>query len=136
MHAVVERDLEMDLVLEPGRSIPVPARLSYRADDPYAVRIAFHVTSRSPVNWTFARELLAEGVHRACGSGDVRVWPGSSGGRTVVCVALSSPDGEALLEAPAPAVRTWLESTLRLVERGAEGKWLALDEGLRELLGA
>ncbi|GAA0486607.1 SsgA family sporulation/cell division regulator [Streptomyces stramineus] len=136
MHTVVEREVELSLVLSPERSIPVPARLSYSTADPYAVRIAFHVTSDSPVNWTFARELLVQGVFRPSGHGDVRVWPTKAQGRSVVCMALSSPDGEALLEAPAPAVSAWLEHTLREVAPGSEPERLALDEALRELLGA
>ena len=75
MHTVVERELELKLVLSPERSIPVPARLTYRTDDPFAVHITFHIGSDSPVNWTFARELLVEGVFRPCGHGDVRIWP-------------------------------------------------------------
>ncbi|WP_171171085.1 SsgA family sporulation/cell division regulator [Streptomyces sp. I05A-00742] len=134
MYSVVERDLEIDLVLSPGHSVPVPARLHYRAEDPYAVRISFHVTSEEPVNWTFGRELLTEGLRRACGTGDVRVWPAWSGGRAVVCVALTSPDGEALLQAPVRVVTAWLRSTMRLVPLGTEGERLRLDEGLRYLL--
>lgn len=61
MHSVVERELELKLVLSPERSVPVPARLTYRTDDPYAVHVTFHVGSDSPVKWTFARELLVEG---------------------------------------------------------------------------
>ncbi|ARZ69892.1 SsgA family sporulation/cell division regulator [Streptomyces sp. HU2014] len=136
MHTVVERELELNLVLSPDRSIPVPARLSYRSADPYAVHISFHVTSDSPVNWTFARELLVEGVFRPSGHGDVRVWPTHADGRSLVCMALSSPDGEALLEAPASPVAAWLERTLRAVAPGSEPERLALDEALRELLGA
>ncbi len=117
MHTVVERELELKLILSPERSIPVPARLSYRTDDPYAVHIAFHITSEQPVNWTFARELLVEGVFRPCGHGDVRVWPTKVEGRSVVLMALSSPDGDALLEAPAAQVSAWLERTLRVVPR-------------------
>lgn len=134
MHTVVERDLEVALVLSPEHSIPVPARLSYRSDDPYAVRFTFHVSSDSPVNWTFARELLTEGLRRPCGHGDVRIWPGRAGGRAVVCVALSSPDGQALLEAPARVLSCWLDRTLRLVARGEERDRLALDEAVRALL--
>ncbi|CAM5284970.1 SsgA family sporulation/cell division regulator [Streptomyces tanashiensis] len=74
-NTTVERELELKLVLSPERSIPVPARLSYRTDDPYAVHITFHVGTDHPVNWTFARELLVEGVFRACGHGDVRIGP-------------------------------------------------------------
>ncbi len=134
MHTVVERELELNLVLSPERSIPVPARLSYRTDDPFAVHISFHVTSDSPVNWTFARELLVEGVFRPCGHGDVRVWPTKVDGRSLVCMALSSPDGDALLEAPASAVSAWLERTLRAVAPGSEHERLAIDDALRELL--
>ncbi|MFJ9853539.1 SsgA family sporulation/cell division regulator [Streptomyces sp. NPDC101150] len=134
MHTVVERELELGLVLSPERSIPVPARLMYRTDDPYAVHVTFHVGSDSPVNWTFARELLVEGVFRPCGQGDVRVWPTKQDGRSVVCMALSSPDGDALLEAPAAAVSAWLERTLRVVPPGSEQGHLGIDKGLSELL--
>ncbi|MBE4740168.1 MULTISPECIES: SsgA family sporulation/cell division regulator [Streptomyces] len=133
-HTVVERELELRLVLSPERSIPVPAKLAYRGDDPYAVHITFHVNSDRPVHWTFARELLVEGVFRPCGHGDVRVWPTKVSGRSVVLMALSSPDGDALLEAPAAAVSAWLERTLRLVPPGAEFDMLGIDDGLAQLL--
>jgi hypothetical protein len=134
MHTVVERELEMNLVLSPERSIAVPARLAYRSDDPFAVHITFHIGSDSPVNWAFARDLLVEGVFRACGHGDVRVWPTKLNGRSVICMALSSPDGNALLEASASPVSAWLERTLRVVPPGSEHDQLSLDDGLNELL--
>ncbi|MFE3141070.1 SsgA family sporulation/cell division regulator [Streptomyces scopuliridis] len=134
MHTVVERELELNLVLSPERSIPVPARLIYRTDDPYAVHITFHIGSDNPVKWTFARELLVEGVFRPCGHGDVRIWPTKIGGRTVLCVALSSPDGDALLEVPCAAVSAWLERTLRIVPPGTESERLGLDDALATLL--
>ncbi|MBR8641914.1 SsgA family sporulation/cell division regulator [Streptomyces tuirus] len=134
MHTVVERELELKLVLSPERGIPVPARLGYRTDDPYAVHVTFHINSGHPVHWTFARELLVEGVFRPCGQGDVRVWPTKSEGRGVVLMALSSPDGDALLEAPAAPVSAWLERTLRVVPPGTEREQLGLDDELDQLL--
>ncbi|MFC3577853.1 SsgA family sporulation/cell division regulator [Streptomyces yaanensis] len=134
MHTVVERELELELVLSPERSIPVLARLDYRTDDPYAVRVTFHIDSDHPVCWTFARELLIEGVFRPCGHGDVRVWPTKVAGRSVVLIALSSPGGDALLQAPAAPVSSWLERTLRLVPPGAESGRLGIEDGLAELL--
>ncbi|MYZ38494.1 MULTISPECIES: SsgA family sporulation/cell division regulator [unclassified Streptomyces] len=136
MPTVVERDLELRLVLSPERGIPVPARLTYRADDPYAVHITFHIGSETPVKWTFARELLVEAVFRPCGHGDVRIWPTKVAGRGVLCVALSSPDGDALLEAPSAAVSAWVERTLRIVPPGTESGQLGMDDGLAELLAA
>ncbi|MFJ3931901.1 MULTISPECIES: SsgA family sporulation/cell division regulator [unclassified Streptomyces] len=131
---VVERELELNLVLSPERSVPVPARLVYRADDPFAVHIVFHVGSDHPVDWTFARELLVEGVFRPCGGGDVRVWPTKNEGRSVILMALSSPEGDALLEAPSGAVSAWLERSLRVVPPGTEAALLGLDEELAALL--
>ncbi|MER6329457.1 SsgA family sporulation/cell division regulator [Streptomyces sp. NPDC001034] len=133
-HTVVERELELRLVLSPERSIPVPARLTYRSDDPYAVHIVFHINSEFPVHWTFARDLLVEGVFRPCGHGDVRVWPTKADGRSVVLMALSSPEGDALLEAPTPQVSAWLERTLRAVPPGSEGGQLGIDDALDQLL--
>ncbi|MGW3266525.1 SsgA family sporulation/cell division regulator [Streptomyces sp. NPDC001056] len=133
-HTVVERELELRLVLSPERSIPVPARLTYRSDDPYAVHIVFHINSEFPVHWTFARDLLVEGVFRPCGHGDVRVWPTKADGRSVVLMALSSPEGDALLEAPTPQVSAWLERTLRAVPPGTEGGQLGIDDALDQLL--
>ncbi|MFF8994822.1 SsgA family sporulation/cell division regulator [Streptomyces sp. NPDC014983] len=133
-HTVVERELELRLVLSPERSIPVPARLAYRSDDPYAVHIVFHINSEFPVHWTFARDLLVEGVFRPCGHGDVRVWPTKADGRSVVLMALSSPEGDALLEAPTPQVSAWLERTLRAVPPGSEGGQLGIDDALDQLL--
>lgn len=134
MDTTVEREVEMKLVLSPERSVPVPARLSYRSEDPYAVHVTFHIGSEHPVHWTFARELLVEGVFRPSGQGDVRVWPTRIAERDVICMALSSPDGDALLEAPSMALSAWLERTLRLVPPGHEREALGIEEGLDALL--
>ncbi|MFJ9742197.1 SsgA family sporulation/cell division regulator [Streptomyces sp. NPDC101166] len=130
---VVERELELGLVLSPELSVPVPARLGYRSDDPFAVHLTFHIHSERPVHWTFARELMVEGVFRPCGQADVRVWPTKADGRGVVMMALSSPAGDALLEAPAEQVTAWLERTLRAVPPGTEAARLGLDDALTEL---
>ncbi|MEU7380146.1 MULTISPECIES: SsgA family sporulation/cell division regulator [unclassified Streptomyces] len=133
-HTVAERELELRMILSPEYDVPVPARLAYRTDDPYAVHVAFHIDSEHPVHWTFARDLLVEGVFRPCGDGDVRVWPSKALGRSVVLLALSAPDGEALLEAPAAQVAAWLERTLRLMPPGSEGEQLGIDDELAGLL--
>ncbi|MFJ4415808.1 SsgA family sporulation/cell division regulator [Streptomyces sp. NPDC088925] len=133
-HSVVERELELQLLVSPERTVAVPARLTYRTDDPYAVHILFHLNSESPVAWTFSRELLIEGVFRPSGHGDVRVWPAKEDGRETVRVALTSPDGEALVQVPALPMTAWLERTLRLVPPGTEGELLGMEEGLEHLL--
>ena len=62
------------------------------------------------------------------------MWPTKSEGRSVVLMALSSPDGDALLEAPAAQVSAWLERTLRAVPPGTEGEQLGIDDALDQLL--
>lgn len=133
-HTVVEREVELRLILSADRSFPVPARLGYRSDDPYAVHITFHINSEQPVNWTFSRDLLVQGVFRPSGQGDVRVWPTKVEGRSVVLMSLSSPDGDALLQAPSAQLSAWLERTLRAVPPGSEGERLGIDDALDHLL--
>jgi hypothetical protein len=134
VEATIEREIDLRLVLSADRSTTVPARLRYHTDDPYAVHVAFHIRSGAPVEWTFARELLIEGMFRPCGHGDVRVWPVRNAAQSAVCLALSSPDGDALLEAPATAVSSWLERTLGVVPPGGETEHLGIEEGLETLL--
>ncbi|MEU1281539.1 SsgA family sporulation/cell division regulator [Streptomyces sp. NPDC005805] len=120
----MERELEFELVLaaQPGARtpVPVPTRLTYRAGDPYAVHIAFHIDTPHPVRWTFGRELLIDGVYRPSGAGDVRIWPARVGGRETVCLLLATGEGTAVLRAPATALTAWLERTMRLVPPGRE----------------
>src|SRR5690242_18796013 len=72
--------------------------LRYCASDPYAVTLAVH-TPRGEVDWTFSRDLLAEGLYDPAGDGDVQVWPClSSDGSAVVIVELHAPGGDALLQ--------------------------------------
>ncbi|GJF30135.1 sporulation protein SsgA [Kitasatospora sp. NE20-6] len=132
--SVVELELGVELVLSPERSVSVPARLSYGSHDPFAVHITFHLDTGSPVTWVFSRELLVEGTFRPCGQGDVRIWPTRAGRRSVLCLALSSPAGDALLEAPLASVAGWLERAHRLVPPGRELAALDLDHCLAELL--
>lgn len=136
MEMVIERELELRLVLSPDHSIAVPARFSYHTADPYAAHVSFHVGSENPVNWTFSRELLVEGVFRPCGHGDVRIWPTKVRERSVICMALTAPDGDALIEAPSAPVASWLERTLRAVAPGSESDGLDWDEELRTVLAS
>ena len=80
------------------------------------------------------RSLSRPGVFRPCGYGDVRVWPTKAEDRSIVLMALSSPDGDALLQAPAAPLSAWLERTLRVVPPGTEGEQLGMDDALAQLL--
>lgn len=132
--AAVERDLVMDLLLSPGHSVPVLTRLMYRAEDPFAVRIVFHANAAAPVVWTFARELLLEGLFRPAGEGDVRVWPTVTGAERELNILLRSPDGDTFLRSRAATVSVFVGRTLDLVPPGTESAGAGLTRVLEALL--
>ena len=72
---------------------------SFDPADPYAVTDRRLEAQSGSVTWTFARDLLAEGLYHPTGDGDVQVWPClSNTGEAVVIIELCSPDGTALLQ--------------------------------------
>jgi hypothetical protein len=104
--------------------------------DPYAV--VMHLEARSgTVTWTFARELLIEGLYEPVGDGDVQVWPClSNTGSAVVIIELCSPDGTALIQAPSRLVHDFVTRSLEAVPTGEETSHLALDSLITQLLAA
>lgn len=131
-HLEVSTELELRLLV-PGASLPVRASVRYHQSDPYAVTVEFH-TGEEPVVWTFARQLLTDGVASSVGAGDVRVWPSREGGERLVCISLSSPSGQALFEAPLGDVMSFLTRTYELVPTGTEADHLDLEAELALLL--
>ena len=78
--STVSAELGLRLVVPQQTIVPLMASLFYSREDPYAIRIAFHVGLDQPVEWIFARDLLARGIEGREGLGDVQVWP-SAGAR-------------------------------------------------------
>jgi len=54
----VSAELGLGLVGPEQTIVPLMASLSYSCQDPYAVKIAFHIGTDEPVEWTLARDLL------------------------------------------------------------------------------
>lgn len=135
----VTSELQLRLLVPGTPSLPVRADLRYEPSDPYAVQVAFHTStagSGDVVEWTFARDLLRDGVHTPCGEGDVQVWPSSRAGDPVVCLSLSSPSGRALFEVPLRALADFLARTYDAVPTGTEGEHVDVDGELALLLWA
>jgi hypothetical protein len=86
------------------------------------------------VEWVFARDLLRTGLASPVGDGDVHVWPSWGTGRELLMISLTSPDGQALLEATAEDVRSFLDRTAAVVPDGEESNHLDLDAALARLL--
>ena len=139
----VSAELGLRLVAAEQTVVPLVASLHYSGGDPYAIRMAFHVGAEDPVEWIFARDLLADGLMAPEGDGDVQIWPSSpalgpdgqtQGPLSVLNVKLSSPFGEAHFEAPAEAIANFLDRTYRIVQMGKESEVIDIDAELNGLL--
>jgi hypothetical protein len=135
----VSSELQLRLVVPGAASLPVRADLEYDVTDPYAVSVCFHTgtgTGGDVVQWTFARQLLSDGVSIPAGEGDVQVWPSTSSSGPVVCLSLSSPSGRALFEVPLGDLVEFLGRTYEQVPTGREGDHVDVDAELALLLWA
>jgi hypothetical protein len=134
----ISAELGLRLVVPQQTVVPLVASLYYSTEDPYAIRIAFHVGLDEPVEWIFARDLLSMGVQGREGLGDVVVWPsaGSEGGApgSVLNIELSSPFGQAHFEAPVKEVSNFLGRTFAMVPSGDEADFVDVETELTDLL--
>ncbi len=131
----VSADLELRLVVPGSSSLPVLASIRYDAADPYAVHVCFHTGGeRGTVEWSFARQLLTDGLTQATGEGDVKVWPSHVDGRATVFLALSSPSGQAVFEVALHDLAEYLTCSYTAVPTGCEGDFLDIDAELALLL--
>jgi hypothetical protein len=132
-HVDVEASVQLRLVVADADAVPLPVSLRYSAADPYAVRAVFSGDGME-VEWVFARDLLRRGLSAPIGDGDVHVWPSWGTGRELLMISLTSPDGQAVLEAGAEDVRLFLDRTAAVVPDGEESLYLDLDAAVARLL--
>jgi hypothetical protein len=134
--ATVTTELELQLVVPGGPSLPVIANLRYDVIDPWAVRVAFQTGGEGDgiVEWMFARQLLTDGVAKTVGEGDIRVWPSVIGREHFVNLAMASPSGSALFEIDRDALVEFLQQTYLAVPTGAEEEVVDIDAEIAILL--
>ena len=131
----ISAELALRLVVPDRTTVPLLATIEYAANDPYALRVAFHVGNDDPVEWIFARELLTLGMGRLVGDGDVQVWPGPpGGGHGSLNMGLSSPYGDALFEVPLAPLAEFLHRTFEIVPAGHETEFVDIETELDDLL--
>src|SRR3954467_10733759 len=131
--STVTRELTVQLVAPGDGSISLPVVLHYDVADPFAVHATFRTGQGDGVSWVFPRELLTLGVHRPAGDGDVRVRPSWTSGAEVVFIGPTSPDGEALLQAPTRALVDFLGRSYSLCPQGQEEEPLDVDAAIEAL---
>ncbi|MDH6707137.1 hypothetical protein P3T27_003866 [Kitasatospora sp. MAA19] len=146
MHTPTEETVQARLILSPHRSVRLRVVLTYRPEDPLAVRMAFPAEfsldgpadggpggeAADDIVWIFARQLLSAGLELPAGVGDVHIRP-ALGRRTMV--ELRAPEGTALLQFDTTDLRRFLWRSRLLVPEGEEHLYLDADRALAELLG-
>ncbi len=134
LSTVIEQPVQARIIASAPPSRTVPAHLRYERTDPFAVRIAFPAAASldgAEVEWAFARDLLARGLLRSAGGGDVRVWP-CGPHRTVL--EFHAQEGVAMVQIDTPELRSFLARSYALVPAGGEGGQLDVDSDLAALL--
>ena len=123
----VTHEVELHLVVPGDASLPVPARLAYDARDPYAVRPRF---SRATTRWSGSlRDLLASGVDRPVGEGDVHVWRAA-----VVLIALIARWSPIRSQRASAEVASFVDRTYELVAAGDESRHVDVETAIARLL--
>ena len=132
----VTHPVTVDLIDASGSATPIEAELHYDPADPFAVTTVFK-TAGHHVRWTFARELLTEGLYEPAGDGDVHVWPClDTDGHAVVIIELCSPDGEALVQARTGDMHTFVDLMSALVPSGRESGLVDVDAAIAAIFTA
>lgn len=124
----------MSFLVSEELSFRIPVELRYATSDPYAVRLTFHLPGDAPVTWAFGRELLIDGVGRACGEGDVRVSPADPETLGDVLIRLQVGGDHALFRSSSAPLIAFLDRTDKLVPLGQEGALSDFDASLDEAL--
>jgi hypothetical protein len=107
----------------------ISATFTYRADDPYAVTAVFS-TREGDIWWSFARDLLLDGLTHATGDGDVKVCPISA---NEIGFKLESPDGAARLVCDRTTLLWFVDQIFAIVPAGEESCYFEMDTWLADV---
>lgn len=90
-----------------ANGVPIPTEMIFEGQDPYTVEFVFH-HGGVETKWTFAKELL-DGLEFNDNTGDGDVQFGLDEGPHILYMAISSPEGELVIEFDPCAVDEFLE---------------------------
>ncbi|MFJ1705994.1 SsgA family sporulation/cell division regulator [Kitasatospora sp. NPDC088346] len=122
-----------ELLLPDAGRMPVRSTWHYDCGDPFAVHVDFDVEPGVSEHWTFARDLLAEGLDVPAGYGDVLIEP--EAGHQHVLLILRGVDGStALLRAGCAGLEEFLRRSFAGVPAGCEQYRADLDDWIRAAL--
>jgi hypothetical protein len=124
---------QSQFVLLNDSTTPVLSRMSFHADEPFAVTVAFRTERGRWIEWTFARDLLVTGLLEPAGIGDVRVRPDLSDDEALLTLEIESPDGYAAFELEREDVQSFVDASLDLVPLGSESEHFDVDGLIEEI---
>jgi hypothetical protein len=134
--ADVTVDITVECADERGIRHEIDTVFGYRSSDPFAVAMTF-ITADGELVWTFGRDLLMRGTQSPVGDGDVHVSPAISlGGRAMVSIELSSPDGHLVLLASSADVQDFLSRSAAVVAPGTESDYFDVDMLITQVLAS
>lgn len=113
-----------------GMPVPLAAGLHYVVTDPFAVRLTLGAPLSTPIDWVFARDLLAAGLWQPTGTGDVLVRADDLS--HTVRITLRNREGVAVIEASLSEVADFLDRTFALVPWGTESLYINVDRAIAE----
>jgi Streptomyces sporulation and cell division protein, SsgA len=131
---VIDQAVQAGLITADAQVQDIPAVLRYRRDDPLAIRICFPPRASlagAHVAWVFGRDLLAAGLERPAGDGDVHVRPF---GADVTVMEFHAAVGTAMVRVESADLRRFLHRTYLVVPAGSEHRHLDVDGDLAALL--
>lgn len=134
MPDIIDHAVHATIIADAPESRTIPARLRYKSADPFAVRVIFPSEASldgTEVHWTFARDLLTEGLRTPAGAGDVRVWPY---GAEHTVIEVRAPAGVAMIRFATADLRRFLSSSYMIVPPDSEPHHLDMDTDLASLL--
>ncbi|OMI90634.1 SsgA family sporulation/cell division regulator [Streptomyces sp. M1013] len=127
MNTAVHKTLVVQLQAgDTAERFPVLAHLGYEAADPFALTVVFSHDGRVLARWALDREMVAEGLTRPVGVGDVRLRPESRGMWDELRIELLGDDRcdggrhRAVVFVWAAAVEAFLRETHTVVRPGRE----------------
>lgn len=135
MRESVQAEVLMSFLVSEELSFRIPVKLQYETEDPYAVRMTFHLPGDAPVTWAFGRELLLDGINGPSGDGDVHITPIEPEGLSDVSIRLQVGGDRALFRASAAPLVAFLDCTDKLVPLGQERTLGDFEGNLEKALG-
>ena len=125
---VIESPVAVERFDESGSLVQSDALFSYDPSDPFAATLTLKAFPRD-VRWTFARDLLIDGLFEPAGEGDVVVFPflDPETASAVTVLELRSPSGGFMAQLPQQELQAFVRAMLDSVPLGAESDLIDLD---------